>query len=126
MFNLQCNISFLGHDFPYLHSPPQYCPPPLYRSLFRSPLTHSVRVLLELRCYRAQLRGQTREWLTDRGTSTCALRKCPPPQLELWLGLAWLSVQVLVCFRRTPASHTHISRGHRSRRTRLVTQRIVR
>ena len=37
---------------------------------------------------RAQLRGQTREWLTDRGTSTCA-KRILRPQLELWLRLAW-------------------------------------
>ena len=41
-------------------------------------------------CYWTQLCSQTQEWLTDRGTSTCASRKAPPPQLKLWIGLLWL------------------------------------
>ena len=44
-------------------------------------------------CYWAQLCGQTQEWLTDRGTSTCASRKSPPPVNTLaWLGTAWIKL----------------------------------
>jgi len=38
-------------------------------------------------CYWAQQCGQTQEWLTDRGTSTCASRMSPLPVNTLdWLG----------------------------------------
>jgi len=77
MFSLPFNILFLSHDFPYLPSTPLiFSPRPLCRSLFRSPLTYSVRVLF--------------------------------------------------CYCRIPASHTYIFRGHPSRRSCWVTQRIVR
>ena len=43
-------------------------------------------------CYWSQQCGQTQEWLTDRGTSTCVSRNYPP-QLKLWLGLSdWPAV----------------------------------
>ena len=45
-----------------------------------------VRVLVSVRAQRC---GQTQEWLTDRGTSTCASRKSLPPVNTLaWFGLA--------------------------------------
>ena len=59
-------------------------------------------------CYRAQRCGQTQEWLTDRGTSTCAKRKSPPPLNSL----AWLGLEKKIVHSERSVSTKHQERAH--------------
>ena len=66
---------------------------PVTVGIFFKIVSVSLFPLLDLGvCYSAQRCGQTPEWLTDRGTSTCASRKSPPPVNTL----AWLDGRDIV------------------------------